>query len=48
MNSIKEIIGHKRMQSFISSGPAQMMKGLYRELIRWGSLQIILSMNIWP
>ncbi|MEK6766314.1 MAG: NO-inducible flavohemoprotein [Planctomycetota bacterium] len=36
MNSIKEIIGHKKDAEFYICGPAQMMKGLYRELIRWG------------
>jgi nitric oxide dioxygenase len=36
MNSIKEIIGHKKDAEFYICGPAQMMKDLYRELISWG------------
>ncbi len=36
MNSIKEIIGHKKDAEFYLCGPAQMMKDLYRELINWG------------
>ncbi|MFQ5962913.1 MAG: NO-inducible flavohemoprotein [Candidatus Scalinduaceae bacterium] len=36
MNSIKEIVGHKKDAEFYLCGPAQMMKDLYRELINWG------------
>ena len=36
MNSIKEIVGHKKDVEFYLCGPAQMMKYLYRELINWG------------
>ena len=36
MNSIKEIVGHEKDAEFYLCGPAQMMKGLYRELINWG------------
>ncbi len=36
MNSIKEIVGHKKDAEFYLCGPAQMMKYLYRELINWG------------
>ncbi len=36
MNSIKEIIDHKKNAEFYLCGPAQMMKDLYRELINWG------------
>lgn len=36
MNSIKEIVGHKKDAEFYLCGPAQMLKDLYRELINWG------------
>ncbi|MFQ5787910.1 MAG: NO-inducible flavohemoprotein, partial [Thermodesulfobacteriota bacterium] len=36
MDSIKEIVGHKKDVEFYLCGPAQMMKHLYRELINWG------------
>ncbi|MFQ5687096.1 MAG: NO-inducible flavohemoprotein [Candidatus Scalindua sp.] len=36
MNSIKEIMGHKKDAEFYLCGPAQMMRYLYRELINWG------------
>lgn len=36
MNSIKEVIGHRKDAEFYLCGPAQMMKDLYRELINWG------------
>ncbi len=36
MNSVKEIVGHKKDAEFYLCGQAQMMKYLYRELINWG------------
>jgi nitric oxide dioxygenase len=37
INSVKEIIGHKKDSEFYLCGPTQMMKDLYRELINWGA-----------